>query len=307
MATAKQRVERTEQRLFARFGLEVESSTIHLREPWLELRVLEVGQGQPVVFLHGAGEISSQWAPLWAHLRDRRCFGVDLPGFGLSQEIDYRKTNLRGFAISVVCHTLDELGLERVPVVGNSLGGAFALWTAIERPQRISRLTLLGSPDPAVKGAKVNLPLATLGLRGINRFMLSLPVPPLSVNKAMYRLTLGRQAIDRSPEEIVEVAHHAMDRPTFAPSMTSYMEAVYHLTRPKDRFVLSQEELAKIDVPILIVWGDRDAFGGTKVARRLASSLPDARLEVIGAGHNPWLDHPEKCADLLEDFLGDEE
>ncbi|MGH3443498.1 MAG: alpha/beta fold hydrolase [Nitriliruptorales bacterium] len=305
MATAKQRVEQTEQRLFGRYGLEVGSSTIQIRGPWLQLRVLETGQGSPIVFLHGAGEISSQWAPLWAQLEGFRCFGVDLPGFGLSQEIDYHHTNLREFAVTVVRRTLDELGLERAPVVGNSLGGAFGLWTAFDQPERISQLALLGAPDPAVKGAKVNLPLATLGVLGVNRFIMNLPVPPLSVNRTMYKLTLGRHAIDRSPDEIVEVAHHAMDRPTFAPSMTSYMEAVYHVTRPKDRYVLSKEELAKIDVPTLVVWGEHDAFGGTKIARRLASNLPDARLEIVGGGHNPWLDHPKKCAALLEDFLGD--
>lgn len=305
MPTAKQRVEAAEQRLFHRYGLDVTTHEVTVSQPPLPMRVLEVpgDRGVPLLFLHGVGEVSSQWAPLWAQLEDRRCIGVDLPGFGLSAEVDFHRVDLRPFGVATVRAVLDAFELDSAVLVGNSLGGACAVWTALDAPQRVSALALLGSPDPAVPGSRVSLPLAAMGVPVVNRFVLSLPVPPLAVNRAMYKLNLGSEAIEHSPSEIVEVAHHAMDRPTFAGSMSSYMERVFHFRRPKQEFVLSTEELAKLSVPTLIVWGDHDAFGPVRVARRLAGRLPDAVLEEVEGGHNPWLDRPDVCAERLASFL----
>lgn len=305
MPTAKQRVEVTEQRLFHRYGLDVTTHEVTVSRPPLPMRVLEVSgdQGAPLVFLHGVGEVSSQWAPLWAELEGRRCIGVDLPGFGLSAEVDFHRVDLRPFGAASVQAVLDTFELDAAVLVGNSLGGAFAVWTALDTPERVSGLALLGSPDPAIPGSRVSLPLAAMGVPGVNRFVLNLPVPPLAVNRAMYKLNLGSDAIDHSPSEIVEVAHHAMDRPTFAGSMSSYMERVFHFRRPKEEFVLSSEELERLSVPTLVVWGDHDAFGPVRVARRLVGRLPDAVLLEVEGGHNPWLDRPERCADGLASFL----
>lgn len=305
MPTAKQRVEATEQRLFHRYGLDVTSHQVTVSEPPLPIRVLEVpgDRGAPLVFLHGVGEVSSQWAPLWAELPGRRCIGVDLPGFGLSAEVDFHRVDLRPFGVATVLSVLDAFELGSAVLVGNSLGGAFAVWTALDAPERVSALALLGSPDPAIPGSRVSLPLATMGVPVVNRLVLNLPVPPLAVNRAMYKLNLGSDAIEQSPAEIVEVAHHAMDRPTFAGSMSTYMERVFHFRRPKREFVLSAEELENLSVPTIAVWGDHDAFGPVRVARSLVGRLSDALLVEVDGGHNPWLDRPDACAEGLDDFL----
>lgn len=305
MPTAKQRVKATERRLFSRYELDVATHEVVLSRPGVPLRVIETGAdaGVPLLFLHGVGEVSSQWVPLWAELRDRRCLGVDLPGFGLSGEINYHRVGLRRLAVRVVTEVLDAFQLDAAVVVGNSLGGAFALWAALDEPDAVRALGLLGAPDPAIPGSRVSLPLAAMGVPGVNRVILNLPVPPLAVNRAMYKVNLGRTAVERSPDEIVEVAHHAMDRPTFAPSMSSYMERVFRFRRPKAEFVLSTDELVRLDVPTLVVWGDHDAFGPVRYARRLVDRLPDAELVELEGGHNPWLDRPGECARQLASFL----
>ncbi len=306
MPTAKQRVESAEQRLFRRYDLDVDTHEVTVSRPaGLPLRVLETGDasGTVLLFLHGVGEVSSQWAPLWGQLGGCRCLGVDLPGFGLSGQVDYHRVDLRRLGVEVVTTVLGAFDLDSAVVVGNSLGGAFALWTAIDEPGAVRALGLLGAPDPAIPGSRVSLTLATMGLPGVNRLILNMPVPPLAVNRTMYKVNLGRAAVERSPDEIVEIAHHAMDRPTFAPSMTSYMERVFRFRRPKEEFLLSPSELQDVAAPTLVVWGDHDRFGPVRVARRLVDRLVDAELVELAGGHNPWLDRPGECARQLGSFL----
>ncbi len=305
MPTARELVRSTEVRLGDRYGLDIRSRMIELSRPPMQLRVLESGADdrEPVVFLHEAGELSAVWIPLWAALSDVRCVGVDLPGFGLSDEIDYREVDLAELGAAVVAQVADELDTDRVPVVANGLGGAFALWRALREPSSTGPIVLVGAPVPAVADTKVNLPIAMLGVPGVNRTILDLPLPPLSVNRSLYRLTLGRDVVHEVPDEVVTVAHYAMDRATFAPSITSYMEHVFRLRKPRPRFVLDEEQLGRVGVPVLLLWGRRDRFGGSKVARRLADALPDARLELVDGGHNPWLQSPVRCAELIGEFL----
>ena len=87
----------------------------------------------PVLFVHGSGMSAATWTPLLARLRSRRAVAVDLPGFGLSDPYDYRGRSLRRHAVSQLSSILDALGLERAPIVGNSLGAMWALcsrWTS---------------------------------------------------------------------------------------------------------------------------------------------------------------------------------
>lgn len=321
MPGARDLVRQAESRLARRYGIRMRSSTVELADPPIDVRVLEAdvdgdrtgregttaSDDPPVLFLHEAGQIASQWMPLWASLPGRRLIGVDLPGFGLSMEVDHRALDLRALATGLVTCVLDQLDLGDVPVVGNGLGGAFGLWAALDTPDRVRSLVLLGAPGPAAPGAKVTLPLAVLGVRPLNRVILDLPLPPMRVNRAMYAWALGRDAVRDCPEEIVEVGHHAMDRPTFASSMTSFMESAYWFFRPRRHLRLRPEELAEVDRPTLLVWGERERFGRVSAGRSLAEALPAARLEVIDAGHAPWLQHPRRCAELVTAFLDERE
>jgi pimeloyl-ACP methyl ester carboxylesterase len=66
---------------------------------------------------------------------------------------------------------------------------------------------------------------------------------------------------------------------------------------------MAVEELRELAVPTLLIWGDHDPVGGADVARLTADTIPAARLEVLPAGHAPWLGHPERTASLVSEFL----
>jgi pimeloyl-ACP methyl ester carboxylesterase len=66
---------------------------------------------------------------------------------------------------------------------------------------------------------------------------------------------------------------------------------------------LRPEELQELTVPTLLIWGDHDPLGGADVARMTAATIPDARLELLSAGHAPWLRHPDRVATMVRDFV----
>jgi len=67
---------------------------------------------------------------------------------------------------------------------------------------------------------------------------------------------------------------------------------------------LQPGELRQLTVPTLLIWGERDPIGGADIARATADTIPDARLELLPAGHAPWLGHPDRTAALIANFVG---
>jgi pimeloyl-ACP methyl ester carboxylesterase len=63
------------------------------------------------------------------------------------------------------------------------------------------------------------------------------------------------------------------------------------------------DELRRLGMPTLVVWGERDPVGGVAVARAVTGLIPDARLEVLPTGHGPWLGQPTRTAAAVADFV----
>lgn len=110
------------------------------------VRIQEVGDGAPVVFVHGASNGGTSWASLAARLDDYRCVLVDRPGCGLSPRLDpglRDMERLGAYANALVVDVLDAIEVNTAHVVGTSFGGYFVLRTAAAHPARIDRLVAL--------------------------------------------------------------------------------------------------------------------------------------------------------------------
>lgn len=66
---------------------------------------------------------------------------------------------------------------------------------------------------------------------------------------------------------------------------------------------LHPHELRQLSMPTLLIWGEHDPVGGGEVARATADAIPDARLELLPAGHGPWLGHPDRTAARVANFV----
>lgn len=101
------------------------------------------------------------------YLRTRRVIAFDLPGFGLSDAFDYSGRSLRAHAVAQLTSLLDALDLERMPIVGTSLRGMWALCLAVDAPDRVAAVASLGVPAalPGMHGDPFFTALSTPGLR----------------------------------------------------------------------------------------------------------------------------------------------
>lgn len=111
-----------------------------------ETSVLDVGSGPPLLYLHGELNAAFEWIPMLPGLaRIFRVIAVDRPGHGLADPFDYEGVDLLEHAPRFVGEVLDALQLRTVNLVGNSLGGLYALLFAIDEPERVSGLVLSGA------------------------------------------------------------------------------------------------------------------------------------------------------------------
>ena len=100
-----------EAQVFARYSLTPRSRQLRLKKPPITLRAIELGSGEPALFLHGGGVCPAHWASLMSCLPALRMIAIDMPGHGLSGDIDFGGVDLRGWHRDLLTGCLDELGL----------------------------------------------------------------------------------------------------------------------------------------------------------------------------------------------------
>ena len=289
-----------ERRLFAHYGVTARRRSVRLADPDLSVTIHESGAGGPVVFVHGSGMSGATWAPLLAELPDRRALLLDLPGFGSSDPYTYSGRPLRRHAVAQLESLLDALGLERAALVGTSLGALWALSLALECPQRVRSVVALGMPAVALPGLRSDPFFRLLTTPGIGRAVAHAPAPKTvrATRKGMAAV-LGERALDRTPDAYFELVRLGMARPGWGDAMRSHLALAMRAGRVRPENVFNDAELRSIAMPVQLIWGDRDVYGAPSIGRAAVQQLPDARLEVLEGGHAPFLDDPERCAQLI--------
>jgi len=294
VASAGARYLDAERRLWESLGVEPRVRRLRLPHVGAEVRVQEIGDGPPLLFVHGGSTCGTSWADLAASLPGRRCLLVDRPGTGLStapaapvRDVDA----LVRLADRFIPDVLDSLGVDGSAVVATSFGGWFALRTALAAPNRVNRLVMLGW----TAGAPVDrLPaLLRLGLRPVIGDLLDrLPVNRSSVRAIFRGIGSGPAVADgRISAEAID-AYAALLRwtPTLR-NARSLGRLFFSATAIDDRVVIPHEDRARIQIPIDWFWGGRDVFGGEAIARSFVAPFPDLRLEIAPeAGHAIWMD-----------------
>jgi len=296
--------EEAQRRLFAACGVTVATRHVRLADPPLSVRVLEAGEGPPLLLVHGSGMSASTWAPLMPHLPGHRLIAVDLPGFGLSDPLDYAGRSLREHAVAQLGSLLDALELERVPIVGNSLGGMWALSFAVATPERVAAIASLGVPAISLPGMHGDPFFTALSTPGLRHVVARLRPPNVKLaRRSMAAGVIGPRAAAHAPDGFFETVYEGMRQRGFRQAMKSHMWLAMRAGRPRPENFLSDDELRDLAVPVLMIWGDEDPYGGPGIGRRAAAIMPQARLEVIPGRHAPFLDDAERCGALIGELL----
>jgi pimeloyl-ACP methyl ester carboxylesterase len=296
--------EQAERQLFEACGAQVTSRRVRLADPPVAVRVLETGDGEPLVLVHGSGMSASTWAPLMPHLGSRRLIAFDLPGFGLSDSFDYGGRPLREHAVAQLTSLLDALGLDRVPIVGTSLGGMWALSLAVAAPGRVSALASLGVPAVVLPGMHGDPFFTALSTPGLRHIVARIGSPSVAITRrSLAGGAIGPRAAELAPDGFFEVVHEGMRQPGFRTAMLSHMWLAMRRGRPRPENFLSDAELAQIAAPVLMIWGEDDPYGGPDIGRRAVEIIPIASLEVIPGRHAPFLDDAARCGALIDALL----
>jgi pimeloyl-ACP methyl ester carboxylesterase len=258
----------------------------------------DTGQGEALLLIHGMAGSSATWDDVIPQLaRKYRVIAPDLLGHGESAKPrgDY---SLGAFAVWLR-DLLNELGVERATVIGQSLGGGIAMQFAYQHRDYCERLVLIGSgglgPDlsPMLRilsapGAEFVLPVVT-------------PRPVLNLgNKLGSWLTAAGIQSPRA-RQMWQAYCSLSDAPTRQAFLRTLRSVVDH--RGQAVSALNKLHLTA-DLPTLLIWGDRDRVIPVAHAYAAHDALAGSRLEVLeGVGHFPHVEAPTAVADILEDFI----
>jgi pimeloyl-ACP methyl ester carboxylesterase len=271
------------------------------------VHLLERGAGPPLLLLHGTGNPAGFLLPLLRELDGVRAIAPDRPGVGLSDPADLPAAGYREAAVAWLDRLLDALELETTTLAGHSGGGAWALWYALARPERVGRLVLLGVPT--LPGTRCPLPIRLVATPGLGRLLTRLTPPsPTSVLRFADHVARERAALERHPDLVDLLVAAGRDPLSDRAAMAEFDALVSPLAllSPsgfRRRARLRPDELRRLAMPTLVVWGERDPVGSVPVARAVTGLIPGARLVVLPTGHGPWLGQPTRTAAAVLDFL----
>lgn len=306
----KSKYRAAERRLWDSVGVTTTDLELRLSTVGTAVRAQEVGDGPPVLFIHGGATGGASWAHLVARLPDYRCIVIDRPGCGLSDPLpgtgwtDMPK--FAGFADSLVPDIVDALGLSSIKLASTSHGGFFALRGAAAAPERVERLIEFSWPMGAPM-EKVPMTFRLAGLPGAAALSARMPANATLVKAALSSAGL-KSAIKTGKfgsEAVDWMVSFMNDTPSMQNEMRMQPKVITPIAGLNKEMLHPPELLAKLTMPIHLFWGEDDPNGGEKTARSFASQLPNATLEMVpGAGHAPWLDEPDLAATSTREFLG---
>ena len=254
--------------------------------------VHDLGQGAPVLFIHGSGPGVSAWAN-WRLVmpelaKSRRVIAPDMAGFGYTERVPGAAYTMDAW-VQQALDLLDALDIERTDLVGNSFGGALALALAIRAPQRVRRLVLMGSGG-------VPFPI-TPGLDAVWGY-----TPSFQNMRAIMDVF----AFDRAlvSDELAQLRYEASVQPGFQESFGAMFPA------PRQRWVdaMASPEAAIRALPheTLLIHGREDQVIPLATSLTLAEWIPRSQLHVFGrCGHWTQIEHNARFARLVGDFLAE--
>ena len=246
--------ERKRLALFARYGFNGQSRWYADRRGRRTCAIARGDGDCPTLLLHGGLSQAGEWALLAGRIPGH-VIVADRPGCGLSYPIDYRGMDYRREAAAWLRELLEGIGAERVNLVGNSMGGFFAMAFATACPDRVRRLVLVGAPAGIDRWIPPVLRLWGNPVIGplIVALKLTNPATPEALRERVFAPLLVAHA-ERIPRELLELFIAAAALPGAGRTSYSILRSALTLRGWRPRLML-RDDMARCPVPTLFLWG----------------------------------------------------
>lgn len=265
----------------------------NLEDKWLETapgeitHYHELGEGAPILFLHGSGTGVTAAANWWLNLPEisevGRCIAIDSIGYGQTVVAEGTEYGIREWVRHAV-RVLDALGIEKTWIVGNSLGGWLAFQFAIDYPERLLGVVSMGTGGAKLTGALKGHSNPTLTEEGI-------------------RQTLELFVTDKSliTDELVKLRYASALNDTASDRL---QEVVTARDRDRNDLPLDFDVLAKLDLPVLLIHGVQDRVIPVQRTWDILNIIPNADAHIFSqCGHWSQVEHAAEFNQVIKSWL----
>jgi pimeloyl-ACP methyl ester carboxylesterase len=249
---------------------------------------------EPIVLIHGTSASLHTWDGWTEALKNqRRVIRMDLPGFGLTgpaPDGDYRMTRYADFIAAL----LDQLGVRRAVLAGNSLGGGIAWRTAVQHPERVSRLVLVDASGYPLESTSVPLGFRLAQIEWLKPVMSKL---------------LPRRMIESSVRNVYadpsKVTPELVDRYYELTLRVGNRESLTQRMKLRETDAQAAGLIPTIQQPTLILWGAQDRLITEASGQRFHREIQGSQYVVFdGLGHVPQEEDPARSVGPVLKFLG---
>ena len=267
-----------------------ESTSRYVQAGDVRLHYNEAGTGHSVIAIHGGGPGATGWSnyrtnigPLSEHFHTML---MDMPQYGKSDPVVIQEESV-SFNAKAIKAALDSLGIEKVHLIGNSMGGATSMRFATMFPERLAKLVLMG---PA--GGRYS-PFTPQPLEGLKALFKYWDEPTRENMKEIVDLFVHDESL--KTEELVDRRHNA------ALAHPEHMEARRKSSGGRfDGYLIAH----LIQAPTLIIWGREDRFSPLDFGLHLVSRIPNAQFHMFpGCGHWCQYEKSDEFNRLVIDFF----
>lgn len=264
-----------------------------LEDKWIETadgeltHYHELGEGTPILFLHGSGTGVTAAANWWLNLpvlsEQGRCIAIDSIGYGQSVVAPNTEYGIKEWVRHAV-RVLDALGIEKTWIVGNSLGGWLAFQFAIDFPERLLGIVSMGTGGAKLTGALAGHSNPNLTEAGI-------------------RKTLELFVVDKSlvTDELVSLRYQSALNDTASDRLA---EVVAARDRDRTELPLDFDVLSRLDVPVLLIHGVQDVAIPVSRTWELLNVIPNADVHIFSqCGHWSQVERAEEFNTVITQYL----
>ncbi|MBM3939721.1 MAG: alpha/beta fold hydrolase [SAR202 cluster bacterium] len=268
-----------------------ENSGKHVTVEGLKIHYNDIGTGDPIICIHGGGPGASGWSNFRTNLQDlalnHRVLLFDMPGWGRS-EFNGSTEPWHDFISRMIGGFMDALNIKSAYFIGNSMGGQAVIKLAINHPERVKHLVMIGSQPTRTITVQAE-PLD--GLDNIVKFYRGGP------SKEKMRRLVESLVHDSSwlTDDVVE------ERFKVATTPEALRQAELRTKQPRHDLYF---EIEKITVPTLLVWGINDKGGALEVGLLMLRRMKNARMYIFqNCGHWAQVEKREEFDRVVLDFF----